>query len=136
MTVSELEKKYSEIQGESIELQKQLKPLLKRLKTLAKKSQKLGYRIDNDKNLYTKEFGSFVAKDWDDGIMFRLNDFDCVEDAIESIDTVLYNINHTKFWRKGHKGKMVKVSLPTGRTSVGTIEFPDDVIQGFPPMDM
>ena len=97
MTVSDLEKKYSEIQGESIELHKQLKPLLKRLKTLAKKSQKLGYRIDNDKSLYTMEFGSFVAKDWNDGIMFRLNDFDCVEGAIEGIDNVLCNLKHTKF---------------------------------------
>ena len=136
MTVSELEKKYAEIQGESIELHKQLKPLLKRLKTLAKKSQKLGYRIDNDQNLYTKEYGSFVAKDWDDGIMFRLNDFDCVEDSIESIDAVLYNLNHTKFWRKGHKGKMTKISIPTSKTSVGTIAIPEEVIKGLPPMDM
>jgi len=135
MTVSELEKKYSEIQGESIELHEQLKPLLKRLKILAKKSQKLGYMIDNDQNLYTKEFGSFVAKDWDDGIMFRLNDFDCVEDSIESIDAVLYNLNHTKFWRKGHK-KMVKVRISTGPNSTATVAIPEEVIKRLPPMDM
>jgi len=135
MTVSDLEKKYSEIQGESIELHKQLKPLLKRLRMLAKKSQKLGYRIDNDKSLYTKEFGSFVAKDWDNGIMFRLNDFDCVEDAIESIDNVLYNLNHTKFWRKGYK-KMVKVRISTGPNSAATVAIPEEVIKGLPPMDM
>lgn len=136
MTVSDLEKKYSEIQGESIELHKQLKPLLKRLKTLAKKSQQLARKIDNDPNIYEQEHGTFVAKDWNEGIMFRLNDFDCVEDAIESIDAVLYNLNHTKFWRKGHKDKMVKTSLPTSKTSVGTIAIPEEVIKNLPPMDV
>jgi hypothetical protein len=136
MTVSELEKKYSEIQGESIELQKQLKPLLKRLKTLAKKSQRLARKIDNDPNIYEQENGTFVAKDWDDVIMFRLKDFDYVEDAIEGIDNVLYNLNHAKFWRKGHKGKMDKISLPTSKTSVGTIAIPEEVAKSLPPMDM
>ena len=135
MTVSELEKKYSEIHGESIELYKQLKPLLKRLKTLAKKSQRLARKIDNDPNIYEQEHGTFVAKDWDDGIMFRLNDFDCVEDAIEGIDNVLYNLNHTKFWRKGHK-KMIKVRISTGPNSTATVAIPEEVIKGLPPMDM
>ena len=135
MTVSDLEKKYSEIQGESIELQRQLKPLLKRLKTLVKKSQRLARKIDNDPNIYELEHGTFVAKDWDDGIMFRLNDFDYIEDAIEGIDNVLYNLNHTKFWRKGHK-KMVKVRISTGLNSTATVAIPEEVIKGLPTMDM
>jgi len=135
MTVSELEKKYSEIQKESIDLHRQIKPLFKRLRTLAKKSQKLARKIDNDPKIYEREHGTFVAKDWNDGIMFRLNDFDYVENAIEGIDNVLYNINHTKFWRKGYK-KMVKVRISTGPNSAATIAIPEKVIKGLPNMDM
>ena len=136
MTVSELEKKYSELQEESIELYKQFKPLFKRLKSLAKKSQKLGYKIDNDIKLYEKDaFGILVPKDWNDNIMFRLNDFDFVEDAIESIDNVLYNLKHTKFCRKGHQ-KMVKVHVSTSPTTSATIAIPEEVAKSIPPMDM
>ena len=137
MTVSELEKKYSELQEESIELYKQFKPLFKRLKSLAKKSQKLGNKIDNDIKLYEKDaFGILVPKDWNDNIMFRLNDFDFVENAMDGIDNVLYNLNHAKFWKKGHKGKMVKFSIPTSKTSVGTIAIPEEDVESIPPMDM
>ena len=136
MTVSELEKKYSELQEESIELYKQFKPLFKRLKSLAKKSQKLGYKLDNDIKLYEKDaFGILVPKDWNDNIMFRLNDFDFVGDAIESIDNVLYNLNHAKFWKKGHQ-KMVKVRVATGPTTSATIAIPEEVVKNLPSMDI
>ena len=80
-------------------------------------------------------FGILVPKDWNDNIMFRLNDFDFVGDAIESIDNVLYNLNHTKFWKKGHQ-KMVKVRVATSPTTSATIAVPEEVVKGIPPMDM
>ena len=98
MTVEQLKEKYDALQKEGNDIYAQMKPLFKRLKSLAKKSQKLGYKIDNDIKLYeTDEFGILVPKDWNDNIMFRLNDFDYVEDAVEGIDNVLYNLKHTKF---------------------------------------
>ena len=102
MTVEQLEKKYDALQKEGNDIYAQMKPLFKRLKSLAKKSQELGYKIDNDIKLYEKDaFGIFVPKDdWNDNIMFRLNDFDFVENAIDGIDNVLYNLNHAKFWKK------------------------------------
>lgn len=100
MTVEQLEKKYDALQKEGNDIYAQMKPLMKRLKALSKKSQKLGYKIDNDIKLYEKDaFGILVPKDWNDNIMFRLNDLDFVENAIDGIDNVLYNLNHTKFWK-------------------------------------
>ena len=136
MTVEQLEKKYDALQKEGNDIYAQMKPLFKRLKSLAKKSQKLGYKIDNDIKLYEKDvFGILVPKDWNDNIMFRLNDLDFVENAIDGIDNVLYNLNHTKFWKKGHQ-KMVKVRVSTGPNSSATIAVPEEVIKGLPPMDM
>ena len=136
MTVEQLEKKYDALQNEGNDIYAQMKPLFKRLKSLAKKSQKLGYKIDNDTKLYEKDaFGILVPKDWNDNIMFRLNDFDFVEDAIESIDNVLYNLNHTKFWKKEHQ-KMVKVRVATSPTTSATVAIPEEVVKSIPPMDM
>ena len=137
MTVEQLEKKYDALQNEGNDIYAQMKPLFKRLKSLAKKSQKLGYKIDNDIKLYEKDaFGILVPKDWNDNIMFRLNDFDdFVENAIDGIDNVLYNLNHTKFWKKGHQ-KMVKVRVATSPTTSATVAIPEEVVKSIPPMDM
>ena len=136
MTVEQLKKKYDALQNEGNDIYAQMKPLFKRLKSLAKKSQKLGYKIDNDIKLYEKDaFGILVPKDWNDTIMFRLNDFDFVEDAIESIDNVLYNLNHTKFWKKEHQ-KMMKVRVSTSPTTSATVAVPEEVIKSIPPMDI
>lgn len=136
MTVEQLKKKYDALQNEGNDIYAQMKPLFKRLKSLAKKSQKLGYKIDNDIKLYEKDaFGILVPKDWNDNIMFRLNDFDYVGDAIEGIDNVLYNLNHTKFWKKGHQ-KMVKVRVATSPTTSATVAIPEEVVKSIPPMDM
>ena len=154
MTVEQFKEKYEALQKEGNEIYAQIKPLLKRLKTLAKNGLNLADKTDGDKGLYEPvqvKVGEFHGMDtmetryvpnWNESILFRLWDFDFLvndpnNSAIDAIDNVLYNLKHTKFLKKGHrKGKMVKVSLPTSKTSVGTIAIPEKVAKNIPPMDM
>lgn len=101
MTVKAFETKYREIQNESIVLHEELKPLFKKLKALSKKAQKLAFKITGDNSdLYVGEYNAPVTNGWNPTVEFRLQDFDYVDKAVESLDTVLYNINHTKFKKK------------------------------------
>ncbi len=151
MTVEQFKEKYDALQKEGNDIYAQMKPLLKRLKTLAKRGLKLAEKADGNHELYetipvkiVESDGSIRTEtrsipDWDTSILFRLWDFEYLVDgeSIDAIDNVLYNLKHSKFCRKsGHKGKMVKISLPTHVTSVGTIAIPEEVANSIPPMDM
>ena len=119
MTVETFEKKYKALQKEGDEIYAQIKPLLNRLKSLSKKSMKLNDKVDHDTDLYDffkrvehdsegKDvvYTSCCTKDWNTSIQFRLSDFDFLVNehnaAIEVIDTVLYNLQHTPF-RNGRR---------------------------------
>lgn len=103
MKVKDLKEKYTQIQNESNDIYKNIIPLFKRLKKLSTKAIKLANKIDNDKELYDLVNNSYIEKGWDFSIYFRLSDFSFTLDNIRDIDTVLYNIKHTKFTKKKHK---------------------------------
>lgn len=116
MTVETLKTKFDAIQKESNDIYSQLKPLFKRLKSLSKKCCKLGEKADEDKGLYNNipvkvQAGNEVVdttriepKDnWNMGIIYMLDDFDPLDEYMLCIDSVLYNLKHTKFYVKKRK---------------------------------
>lgn len=104
MTVEQFKEKYDALQKEGNDIYAQMKPLLKRLKKLSKASKKLAYKIDNDTGLYkqVEDIGcpgnkTYVEDGWNFWIYHRLDDLSNAVPEIEVIDSVLYNLKHTKF---------------------------------------
>lgn len=99
MKVKGFQKKYEDIRAKSQELHAQLAPLLNELGKLAKKAQKLEEQADNDPALYVKDASGNSHEDgWGIEVLFRLGEFDVsMLDAINIIDSALYNISKTPF---------------------------------------
>lgn len=120
MTVAKFQQEFESFKEESNEIYSQIKPLLKRLKVLVRKAKTLENQGNSCKGLYESILVKnnpgtayrTLPKGWDISILFRLNDFQCLDtdepmsgSVLECIDNVLYNMKHTKFRDKTNGGE-------------------------------
>lgn len=142
MTVEQFKEKYDALQKEGNDIYAQMKPLLKRLKKLSNEAEKLESKVDLNRKLYkqvddpTNPGNKMLVEDgWNFWVYHRLDDLSDIVGDVDAIDFVLYNLKHTKFWKKGHQ-KMIKVHVATGPNSSATISVPEEVVKNLPSMDM